>query len=266
MPDLLVIGNKGRGLVGTQAGREGRNEKGLAIGPGEGAETEVQQSYGVAVAGGQVDVALLGAALVQGVIDQREAAAKTPAGPWKGALAMVREHQPFRHAPAAGDRQVRHRLAQLGFLAGVLDEVELVDDVHEVMQLDHAPEHAVNAQPKLPGVLAPVSVHQQIGLAQVCVGAPGIGAVVAIKRSEGEAGALRDVPVERRLDDHAPAAVALPRKGRRFRIPAGLQAQVAGKINRLRSGAPWNHEREGRDCAAKSHQRTRRSAVWLNSL
>ena len=179
---------------------------------------------------------------------------------------MVGQQQPFRDAPAAGDRQVRHGLTQLGFLARMLDKVELVDDIHEVVQFHHAPENTVNAQPKLPGILAPVPVHQQIRLAQVRMRAPRIGAVVAVQRGEGEAGGFRDIPVKRRLNNHSAAASALPREQRRFRKPSALQAQIARKVNRLRRGAPGNDENEGRDCAAESHQRTRRSAVCVNSL
>ena len=161
---------------------------------------------------------------------------------------------------------MHHRLAQLGSITRVLDKVELVDDIHRVVKFGHAPEDAVQSQAKLPGILAPVSIHQEVSLADVGMRTLGIRAVVSIKRGEREAGCLCDLPVKRRLNDQPRSARPLAREGRRLRIPSRLRAQVARKVESLRLGTCGGHEHEGRDCAAESHQRTRRSAVWVNSL
>ena len=99
-----------------------------------------------------------------------------------------------------------HRLTQFGSIARVLDEVQLVDDIHEVVHLGHAPENTVESQSKLPEILSPVSVHQQVGLAQIRVRALRIGAVVSIKRGDGIAGSLCDLPVNRWLKNQPTGA------------------------------------------------------------
>ena len=114
---------------------------------------------------------------------------------------MVWQHEGFSDAPVAGNRQVGHGLTQLGPVAGVLDKVRLVDDIHEVVQLGHTPEDAVEPQPKFPGILVPVPEGQQVGFAQVPVGALRVGAVISKERGEGETGVLSDLSVKRRLDN-----------------------------------------------------------------
>ena len=87
---------------------------------------------------------------------------------------------------------MHHGLAQLVSIARVLDKVQLVDDIQ--------------SEAKLPGTLAPVSIHQQVGFARVGMRTPGIRAVVSITRGEREAGCLCDLPVKRRLNDQARSA------------------------------------------------------------
>ena len=211
-------------------------------------------------------MALFGTALVQGVIVDRVFRTVAPGTPRKRALAVVRQQKSFGDAPVAGKRQVRHGLAQFGAVTGVLDDVQLVDDIDEVVQLGHAPEYAVDAQPKLPGILVPVSIGQHVGLAQVRMCALSIGAVVTIKGGEGEAGSFCDVPVKRRFQDQPAGGRTLTGEGRRLRIPLRLRAQLAGELKGLRLGTGGGQEHEGRECAGGPHQRTRRSAVWVNSL
>ena len=179
-------------MIGKKHGFATRSDK--------GAQPEIEQAHGVAVTGRKIHMALFGTALVQGPFGDQAARPVAPRTPRKGAFSMVRQQERFSDAPVAGNRQVRHGLTQLGSIARVLDEVHLVDDVHEVVQLGHAPENAVESQPKLPEILAPVSMCQQVGLAQVCMRALRIGAVVSIERGQGEAGPLRDLAVQSRLD------------------------------------------------------------------
>ena len=119
---------------------------------------------------------------------------------------MIRQQEAFNDAPVTGNRQMHHGLTQLGAVSRVLDEVQLVDDIHEVVQLGHTPENAVETQPKLPGVLAPISMGQKIGFAQVRMRAPRVGAVVAIERGYGETRARGDVAVEGRFNDQPTGA------------------------------------------------------------
>ena len=163
---------------------------------------------------------------------------------------------------------MRHGLAEFGPVARVFDEIQLIDDIHQIVQFRHAPEHAVEAQPQFPGIAAPVAMHQQIGFAQIPVRALGIGAVVAVQRRDGDAGCGRKLPVGRCFGNESSGAGTLPRERGRLRIPARLQADFSGNVRGLRGGGCGGRNGEqqpGGDCATKPHQRTRRSAVCVNS-
>ena len=117
-------------------------------------------------------MAFLGATLVGGVLVDEVTRSETPGAPRERPFAVVRQQKRFGDAPVSGHRQVRHGLTQLGPVSRVLDEIQLVDDVHEIVQLGHAPENPVQSQLQLPEIVAPVAVHQQVGLADVPMRAP----------------------------------------------------------------------------------------------
>ena len=209
---------------------------------------------------------LCGGALIQRAIFNEGPGPKAAGQAREGPLAVKGQRQQLGDAPIARQGEMSHRLAQLGFFARMLDQIKLVDDIHEIVQLGHAPEDLVHAQAKLPEIFSPFPVGQQVGLAHIGVAAARIGAVVSIKRGEGEADPFRKVPVKRRLENDAPAAGALLREGRRFREPSALKAEIARPLQGLRHRHRGRHEQKGRNGAAEAHQRTRRSAVWVNSL
>ncbi len=77
---------------------------------------------------------------------------------------------------------MRHELAELALFVGVLDQVGLVDDVHQVARLGHSPEHAVDAEAQLPFPFTGLAEDQEIALAQVGMGTARVPGVVAKER------------------------------------------------------------------------------------
>ena len=95
MTDLLVVGEQRRGVVRDEARLrlKRRQEVRLAIRADEGAQAEVEQSHAVAVAGRDINVALLGTAFVPGVIGDQTASAKSPGSSRESALAVIRQQE-----------------------------------------------------------------------------------------------------------------------------------------------------------------------------
>ena len=125
---------------------------------------------------------------------------------------------------------MRHELAEAGLLVRVFDEIDLVDDVDEVLRLGDAPEHSVDAQPQLPLAGAAHRAEQQhVRLVQVPVRAVGVGRVVPKERRHRQASPGTVLQVEFRLQDEAVGMSPLAGVQGRIRMPAALEADVAGE-------------------------------------
>ncbi len=94
---------------------------------------------------------------------------------------------PAPAAPVAGQRQMHHRLPQLGFSGGVFDKIHVVEDIHQVLGFGDAPEDLRDTGTQLPQIAADVAEQEKIRLAQVKMGASRIGIVVPQERCEREA-------------------------------------------------------------------------------
>ena len=105
-----------------------------------------------------------------------------------------------------------HGLAQLGLLVRMVDQVGLVDDVDQMARFGDAPEHPVDAEAQFPFAAAQRAAQQQIGFAQIAMGAGRVGGVGAEERRQGEAGRPGDLEIEFRLGDQPGviAALAVP--------------------------------------------------------
>ena len=93
------------------------------------------------VSGCDVEVPSPGGALVAHVVvvdDERRAEPAT--GSWKGARAMEGHPDHLERPPIPEPGQVGHGLTELGLSVGVLNEVHLIDDVHQALRFRHAPE------------------------------------------------------------------------------------------------------------------------------
>ena len=160
----------------------------------------------------------------------------------------------------------------------MLDEVGLVDDVDEVLRFGDAPEHAVHAQAQLPFPAAGFTEHEKVGLAQICVGAARIRAVVAEKRRDRETPVPPAFEMEFRFRGEAARVRALVGMGGKLGIPPAVDVQAAGKLVLDAFGPEAGAcEKEngqygdgGEHRAVKSgahrHQRTRFRPVRVNSL
>ena len=138
---------------------------------------------GVAVSGGHVDMALLGTALVGREIGIHEPREPKPSGSsGERPLPVVRHPEQFDDAPRCRIRQVAHELAELGFFVGMFDQVDLVDDVHEVVRLDDTPEDPVDAETQFPLRIARLAQEQRVGLVHIRVGAAGVLAIEPVER------------------------------------------------------------------------------------
>ena len=194
-----------------------------------------------------------------------------------GAQAVVGERERLRHAPFARQREMGHRLAQLGLFVRMLDQVRLVDYVDQVARLRDTPEDAVDAETQLPLILAEFAEQQQIGFAQIGVGAVRIAGVQAIEAFQGDAAALFVLQVEPGCHGKAARVGALIRVGARLRIPSAVHAHAAGELvvvdpvcrarlgGKGRSQEAGGTERGAAQADAKSHQRTRFRPVRVKS-
>ncbi|MDA0229775.1 MAG: hypothetical protein O3B21_06255 [Proteobacteria bacterium] len=82
---------------------------------------------------------------------------------------------------------MHHRLAEFFLLIRALHQIGLVDDIDQMTRFGNAPKHLVDAGAQFPLAVLEFTEEQAIGLANVPMGAPCIGAVVAKKRFENEA-------------------------------------------------------------------------------
>ena len=273
LADLLVVGPQYR-----RAGRvQFRLEKGFSAGAVKDAGADVQGAETVAVTGCDVEVPLLGAALVEGVVVvEGQRVAQAAPGPRKGAGTVVGQAENLDHSPIRGPGEMGHGLAQLFLFVGVFDQIGLVDDIDQVARFRHSPEHPVDPEAQLPFTAVALAEPQQIGLAQVEMGSVRVGAVVAEKGGQRKAAAAGVFKMEFRFRHHAAGVPALLRIGSGLGMPATLQAQATGKlVVNGRSRRPWGHPEQGhpnrnendvdRD-RAPPHQRIRLSPVRVKSF
>ena len=170
-----------------------------------------------------------------------------------------------------------HRLAQLGLFVRMFDEVRLVDYIHQMARFRDSPEDAVDTEAQLPLVIADFAEQQQIGFAQIGVGALRIAGVQAIEALHGDAAALFILQIEPGRDGNAARVGALIRIGGGLRIPSAVYAHSAGKlvvvdpVTRARLGGEGRGQEAGSaesgaaKTGAKGHQRTRFRPVRVKS-
>ena len=184
----------------------------------------------------------------------------------------MRQREEFRHAPLAGQGEVDHELPELGFFVGVLDQVGLVDDIHQVARFRHPPEHPVRAEAQLPLAVAEFAEHQEVGLPHVEVGAAGVAAVVAEEGRQGDASAFFVLGVELGLHHDAGGVGVLAGVGFVLVVPPALQAHPSGHLDRRRPAACedgcQDQDRTGRRDVEEGarHQRVRFRPVRVKSL
>ena len=123
-----------------------------------------------------------------------------------------------------------HELSHPALFVRVVDQVDLIDDVHQMMEFGDAPEHLVDAQPGFPFALAELAEQQEIGLAQIGMGALRIGAVVAVIRCQREASTVLVFEIERGFRSIADAPPALAPMRRLVGEPAALQGEAPGEL------------------------------------
>ena len=171
-----------------------------------------------------------------------------------------------------------HGLAQLDLLVGMLDEIGLVDDIDRIAGFGDAPEHPVDAQAQLPLAVAGLSEQQQIGFAQIDMGALGVAGVVAQERRHGHAPPLGVLEIELGRGGHTARVRALAGIRGGVGIPAAFDAQAAGEraVDDLRAGVCGREQDRQRDPdraesrrpgerGAAAHQRTRLNPVLVKS-
>ena len=256
----------------------------------EHAEAEIERPEAVAVAGGKIEMPFLGPALVgRKVVVDPERRAQPAGAAREGAQAVVGDREQLGRAPVAGEREMGHGLAQLGLLVRMVDQVGLVDDVDQMARFGDAPEHPVDAEAQFPFAAAQRAAQQQIGFAQIAMGAGRVGGVVAEERRQGETGRPGDLEIEFGLGDQPGVIAALAVMGGGLREPAALHRHTPGKLvlggRGLRPGD--DGEKQGRqpdrkpdvagprppECSAACppnyggprHQRTRFRPVRVNS-
>ena len=86
---------------------------------------------------------------------------------WKGTLSMSGQPEQFKHAPVPGQGEMRHRLTKLALGVRMLNQVRLVDDVHQRPRLGDAPEDPVDAQAQFPFAVACIAEGEKVGFPQV---------------------------------------------------------------------------------------------------
>ena len=184
--------------------------------------------------------------------------------------------------PVAEPGDVRHGLSQLGFAAGVLHEVDLVDDVDQALRFNDSPEHLTCAEARFPAAAAGVTEQQKIGFPHIEVGTARIRVVVAEERRHGEAPAGRALEVERRLGDETACERALAGEGAAGGERPALGAHPPRELDRegrlrfLRPGLrvdahdgsrrPERAERRAGESGPEAHHRALRSPVCVKSL
>ena len=84
---------------------------------------------------------LFGTRLVARLIGDRQRSSQPGTISDERPFPKQREIEEVERSPRPLEREVDHRLAELVFKVDILDEVRLIDDVHEVPRLGDAPEH-----------------------------------------------------------------------------------------------------------------------------
>ena len=148
-----------------------------------------------------------------------------------------------------------HRLTHLGLLVRLFDEVRLVDDIHQGTRFDDTPEHAIDTQTKLPFALAGIAVQEEIGLAEIGVGAVRVSGVVSEKGRNGEASPLVILDVGGCLRGKAARMGALAGMRGVLRVQPGFGGETPGKLDPI--GEPGLGGCPGREHRDKHPQRRR---------
>ena len=163
-----------------------------------------------------------------------------------------------------------HGLPELGFFVGMLDQVGLVDDVHQVARFGDSPEHPVRAETQLPFAVAELAEYKQVGFTHVEMGAARVRAVVAEERRQGDASALGVLGVELGLDHEAGGVGLLAGVSAVLVVPPAFEVQASGNLDpRSCSAAEDGRQDQGRPGRGADegtwHQRTRLRPVRLKS-
>ena len=131
---------------------------------------------------------------------------------------------------------MHHRLAELFFLVGALDEIGLVDDIDQMTRFGNAPKHLVDAGAQFPFAVLEFAEEQAVGLADIPMGAARIGAVPAQKRFQHEAFAGLVLKVRFRFGDQRQAVLALAIEDARLGKIAPFQSETPGDFLEYRFG------------------------------
>ena len=173
----------------------------------------------------------LGRALVGNpLLVERNAGSEAALAPGQRPFAVERHGEEFQHAPVRRPGEMGHELAHPALFVRVVGQVDLVDDVDQVMEFGDAPEHPVDAEPRLPLAVAELAEQQEVGLAQVGVGPVGVRAVVAVMRCQRNTSAVLVFDIERGLGGKAQAPVALALMGRFVGEPAAFHGDAAREL------------------------------------
>ena len=132
----------------------------------------------------------------------------------------------------------------------MFDQVDLVDDIHQVAGLYHAPEDAVYAQAQFPFPVAEGAGKEDVRLAKIEMGSTGVRAVVAEEGGHVEDAARFVFQVEVGLRDESARMGPLPgEKGGPGKPPA-FRAQPAREVDFGDPGLGARGSRMHRDGAA----------------
>ena len=96
----------------------------------------------------------------------------------------------LEHPEVSRQRDVGHGLSQLRLVARGVCRADLVDDIDERARFGHTPENTVKTQAEFPLAVAHIAIDEQVGVAQISVGALRIGGVDTVEGRQGEAPAF----------------------------------------------------------------------------
>ena len=129
----------------------------------------------------------------------------------------------------------------------MFDQVDLVDDVHQVTGLDHAPENAVYPQAQLPFPVAGGAGKQEVRFSQVVMGSAVVRAVVAEpgRHVEDAARFVFEVEVGFRYESARVGTLALEKGG--LGKPPAFRGQPARQVDLVDTGLTVRRCRMRRD-------------------
>ena len=158
----------------------------------------VQVPEDVVVTDGPIIMPLLSGTFIASTVRIDEFAAAKAARPaGEGTLAEIRQKKKIQDSPIFRYGQVDHGLAEFILRIGILDEVSLVDDIHQMEDFCGTPEDFAHPDTKLEFIM-----QMKIGqFPNIKMGALVISAVKAVKRNECEAASALPFMIVLRLQD-----------------------------------------------------------------